>query len=222
MHRTLPRLPDKNSPHKGVIRKPNQCKNPQLIHNVIHTPSPDSTKKLSSQEKHTEIFPNLHSSLISIGKLCDDECIVNFYKHKVIVIKNKDIVIEGYRDPTNGLWWFPLHHPAQNNKQVNIMEPHLCNHSRPMAPRHPRAYHPTSQKNLAIFYRQILCCPTKRTLLQAIKDGSFSTWPGLTEKLISKYLPESEITAKGHLNQQKKLTETEAAENVAPLSTKPG
>ena len=33
---------------------------------------------------------------------------------------------EGYRDPTNGLWRFPLRHPAQNNKQANIMEPHLC------------------------------------------------------------------------------------------------
>ena len=141
-------------------------------------------QNLSSQEKHAEIFTNLHSSLISIGKLCDDECIVTFDKHKFIVSKNKDIIIEGYWDPTNRLWWFPLHHIAQNNKQVNIMEPHLCNHSRPMAPRHPREYRPTSQQDLVIFYHQILCCPTKHTLLQAIKDGSFSTWPGLTEKLI--------------------------------------
>ena len=58
---------------------------------------------LSSQAKYAEIFPNLHSSLISIGQLCDDECIVTFEKHKVIVSKNKDIIIEGYRDPINGL-----------------------------------------------------------------------------------------------------------------------
>ena len=42
---------------------------------------------LSSQEKHAEIFSNLHSSLISIGQLFDDECIVTFDKHKVIVSK---------------------------------------------------------------------------------------------------------------------------------------
>ena len=111
------------------------------------------------------------------------------------------LIIEGYRDPTNGLWQFPLHHSAQNNKQANILEPHSCNHSRPMAPQHSREYRPTSQQDLAIFYHQIICCPTKRILIQAIKDGSFSTWPGLTEKLISKYLPESEITAKRHLDQ---------------------
>ena len=91
-----------------------------------------------------------------------------------------------------------------------------------MAPRHPRAYHPTPQQDLAIFYHQILCCPTKHTLLQAIKDGSFSTWPVLTEKLISKYLPESEITEKGHLDQQKQQPAAAAAANVTPLSTKSG
>ena len=123
-------------------------------------------KKLSSQAKHAEIFPNLHSSLISIGQLCDDECIVTFDKHKVIVSKNKDVIIEGYRDPTHGLWQFPINHPDQNNKQVNTMEPHLWNHIRPMDPRHPREYLPTSHQDLAIFYHQILFCPTKQNLLQ--------------------------------------------------------
>ena len=47
-------------------------------------------------------------------------------------------------------------------------------------------------------------------------------WRGLTEKLISKYLPESEITAKGHLDQQKQRPATAAAENITPLSTKSG
>ena len=158
-------------------------------------------RNLSIQAKYAENFPNLHSSIITIGKLCDDEYIVTFDKQKVIVSKNRDIIIEGYRDPTNGLWQCPFHHPAQNNKQENILEPHLCNHIRPMAPRQPRAYRPTSQQDLSIFYHQIIWCPTKHTLLQAIRDGSFSTWPGLTDKLISKYLPESEITSKGNLDQ---------------------
>ena len=91
-----------------------------------------------------------------------------------------------------------------------------------MAPRHPRAYHPTSQQDLAFFYHQILCCPIKHTLLQAIKDGYFSTWPGLTEKLISKYLLESGITAKGRLDQQKQLPAAAVAANVTPLYTKTG
>ena len=68
-------------------------------------------QNLSSQAKHAEIFPNLHSSIISIGKLCDNECIFTFEKRKVIVSKYEDIIIEGYQEPTNGLWQFPIHHP---------------------------------------------------------------------------------------------------------------
>ena len=41
-------------------------------------------QNLSRQAKHKEIFPTLHSSIISIGQLCDDECIVTFEKHRVI------------------------------------------------------------------------------------------------------------------------------------------
>ena len=91
-----------------------------------------------------------------------------------------------------------------------------------MVPRHPRAYRPTYQKDLAIFYHQILCCPTKRTLLLAIKDVSLSTWPWFAKKLIANYLPESEITAKGNLNHQKQRPAAASAKNVTPLSTKAG
>ena len=113
-------------------------------------------KRLSSQAKHGEIFPNLHFSIISIVQLCDYECIVTFDRNKFIVSKNKDVIIGGYREPTNGLWHFPLHHPEQNNKQANILEAHLCNHSRPMAPRHPIACRPKSRQDLATFYHQII------------------------------------------------------------------
>ena len=39
-------------------------------------------------------------------------------------------------------------------------------------------------------------------------------------KIISKYLPESDITAKGRLDQKKQQPETAAAENVTHLATK--
>ena len=52
---------------------------PTHPHN-IHTPISDNTKKLSIQEKNAEVFPNLHSSLILFGKLCDKKSIVTFDK----------------------------------------------------------------------------------------------------------------------------------------------
>ena len=74
-------------------------------------------ENVSRQEKHAEIFPNLHFSLISIRQLGDYKCIVTFENHKVIVSKNKDKIIEGYRDPMNGLFHFPLYHLSQNNNK---------------------------------------------------------------------------------------------------------
>ena len=45
------RFPENNSPHKGAIRIPNQCEITQLIHNGIHTPSPDPNKTLIKPSK---------------------------------------------------------------------------------------------------------------------------------------------------------------------------
>ena len=91
-------------------------------------------QNLSIQEKHAYIFTNLHASLISIEKLCDNSCIVTFGKHEFIVSKNKDKIIEGNRDPKNGLWRLPIHHPYHNNKHANMLEQITCNHIRPMDP----------------------------------------------------------------------------------------
>ena len=74
-------------------------------------------KNLSSQAKQTEILPTLHSSLFSVGQLCDNECIVIFYKYRVIVRKNKEKIIEGYQYPMKLLWRLPLHDPAQSNQE---------------------------------------------------------------------------------------------------------
>ena len=44
----------------------------------------------------------------------------------------------------------------------------------------------------------------KKTWLQAIKYRFFTTWPGLTYELVSKFLPEnSEETEAEHLNRQR-------------------
>ena len=47
---------------------------------------------LSRQAKNAEIFPALHSSLLSIEKLCEDECIVTFDKYSLMVIKDNKYI----------------------------------------------------------------------------------------------------------------------------------
>eukprot|EP00957_Ditylum_brightwellii_P185273 14107854-Ditylum_brightwellii.AAC.1 len=50
------------------------------------------------------------------------------------------------------------------------------------------------------------CCfsPAPGTWKKAIRQGYFTTWPGLTEKLVQKRLPKCDATDKGHLDQQRK------------------
>ena len=64
--------------------------------------------RLSKKGKNAYIFDDLKTgSLISIGQLCDDECIAIFSKYNVDIIKEGQIIITGLRT-ANGLWSMPL------------------------------------------------------------------------------------------------------------------
>ena len=64
---------------------------------------------LSKHAKKVRIFPNLaSSSLLSIGQLCDDNCIAIFHKDILQVIKDNKVILEGLRNRNDGLWDVPL------------------------------------------------------------------------------------------------------------------
>ena len=72
-------------------------------------------KKLSSKSQEALIFPNLtNESLISVGQLCDDNCEVVFDKNKVNVIKNEEIIIQGTRNKSDGLYDLQINQEDQN------------------------------------------------------------------------------------------------------------
>ena len=57
----------------------------------------------------------------------------------------------------------------------------------------------SSQEELAMYYHQCLCSPPKSSMLKAIRNNQLASFPGLTYELISKYLPPSSATDKGHM-----------------------
>ena len=60
-----------------------------------------------------------------------------------------------------------------------------------------------SKEILCDYLHQTAGYLVKKTWLQAIKDGFFTSWPGLTYALVSKFIPEtSEETAAGHLHRR--------------------
>ena len=58
---------------------------------------------LSKQAQVGHIFDDLQGSLISIGQLCDDDCVALFPKSHVDIIKDGQILNKGKRNTTNGL-----------------------------------------------------------------------------------------------------------------------
>jgi hypothetical protein len=65
--------------------------------------------ELSNKATAGHIFEHLKSgSLISIGQLCNDDCVALDTKYEVKIYKNGHIIIVGKRNATNGLFTIPL------------------------------------------------------------------------------------------------------------------
>ena len=56
--------------------------------------------------------------------------------------------------------------------------------------------------DLVAFLHAACFAPVKSTFLKAINNNHFTTWPGLTAKLVTKHLQEPTATALGHIKQE--------------------
>jgi hypothetical protein len=56
---------------------------------------------------------------------------------------------------------------------------------------------------LVNYLHKAMFSPTKSVLLQDVKNGHLTTWPGLTEQAIQKHLKMNPATAMGHMNQRR-------------------
>ncbi len=144
-------------------------------------------KELSNKAKVGHIFDDLKSgSLLSIGQLCDDDCVALFSKYDVKIYKEGQIIIVGERDPANGLWTIPIA-------------------PKPMIHQANGAIHDSATKeDLAMFLHAAMYSPVPSTFLRAIERAHFESWPGLTTSLVTKHLAKSLATSKGHLRTKQK------------------
>jgi hypothetical protein len=131
-----------------------------------------------------------------VGQLCDNECSVTFTQDHVTIARNGKNVMYGSRDPKSRLWRVDL----KQKIAPNISQ---CNH----------AHDNNNQKDLIN--------PVKSTWIKAIKNGNFSSWPGLNEQNMEKYLSKSTATAKGHLNQQRQNARTTNIKDPETIDTEP-
>jgi hypothetical protein len=135
-----------------------------------------------------------NSSLISIGQLCDDDCVEVLDKQKVQVFKRDACVLSGTRNKIYGLWdiaLLPISRPAS---------------TRPRAPLQLNAIirKDISKINLAQHLHGCLGSPDVSTWKLAIANGNFITWPGINTLSIDAHLPKNIASAKGHMDQERK------------------
>jgi hypothetical protein len=143
-------------------------------------------------------------SLLSVGQMCDSGCAVTFTATKVTVTNGESTILTGLRDKESSLWRAPL----EPNLPLEIGREHS-------------AHDMYEQKSIqdTITYLHACCfSPVPDTWLKAIQNGHFSTWPSVTVENVRKYLPKSDATSKGHMNQiRQNIRSTQpAVEQPAP------
>ena len=172
----------------------------------IHTCNLDMPH-LPKPARQGHIMPGLVShSLPSVTKLCDAGCTVEFTMIGCnITYRGKQIVC-GKKCTTTGLWMIPITENATANQPPTTSPANINQAAKVILTTREIAHHAmqtSTREELAQYYHQCLLSPPKPTLLQAIDNQPFKTFPGLTYELISKHLPPSTATDKGHMKRRK-------------------
>ena len=159
-------------------------------------PFPCST--LTKQSTTANILPGLKSaSLIALGKFCDDGCHDILNGNACYVMKDNKVLLRGTRNHHDSLWDIPF--PQM---------PSFANHAYQLSTTATRQLlniiirKNETKYNLARFLHAALGGPVNSTLLKAIKLNFLTTFPGLTQKLITRNLPPQENTICCHIKQE--------------------
>jgi hypothetical protein len=78
-----------------------------------------------------------------------------------------------------------------------------------------------NQKDLINYLHAACFSPVKSTWITAVKNGHFTSWPGLTEHDVEKHASKSTSTTKGHLNQQRQNTISNKVKDPKVITKEP-
>jgi hypothetical protein len=138
-----------------------------------HTASLD-IPELSQAPSIAHVFPGMENhSLLSVGQLCNEGYYVTFRIDGVALYNSPEkAILKGQRGFNTGLWRINRRHekPQHTISMAN------------------NVYELNKTGALVNYLHIVMFSPTKSALLQAVKNGHLTTWPGLTEQAINKHL----------------------------------
>ena len=84
--------------------------------NTTKTDNIPLSRSIRNHANKTHIFDSLHSaSIISLGQLCDNDCIAILDKNKINIIKDKKFILKRHRKKKDGLWDIPISRPLRSH-----------------------------------------------------------------------------------------------------------
>ena len=149
--------------------------------------------EISNKCKTVQICPeNINATLISLGRLCDDDCTAIMNKHLTVVYKNSSPIIKAPRCPKTGMYLVNLHNPLSlANSAIKHCSPKII-----------QIHEFTSLSRLK-FLHGALGSPPLSTLKRAVQAGYLLSWPDFNMKALSK-LETPDHTTLGHMDQKRK------------------
>ncbi len=163
------------------------------------------------------------NNLFSIGRVCDANCTVVFTKTEVHVLdSNGNLILRGFREPTGARMWrfniCPAFTPnaayTASTTVPSLSSPPLeamCPTPRqptalPYCPAstefHRKAYDLPSTRKLIEYIHCIIGSPVKSQFLQAVNNGNFKSFPGISATNVARYCPDNATaTVLGHMTQ---------------------
>jgi hypothetical protein len=164
--------------HKYFLSATALCTNKKAAHIPINVNMPNGTLIQSSHTsdllvsdlpphaRNAHIFPGLvHNSYIYVGELCDSGCNITFTKERVTAAK-EGRKVRNVRIPISTFETME----SQPKKRAKMVQKSECNH----------AYETSNQKELINSLHAGCFSSVKSTWITAIKNGNFTSWPGLT------------------------------------------
>ena len=144
---------------------------------------------LSPTARLAHVFPGFTGSLLSIGQLCDAGYSALYTVKDVTILDALgQPALRGIRAADSGLW-----SPDISDPLPPPVPPSLAAATKLV---------PSTKRGLVEFYYRSLGAPPAPTFRRAFLAG-YLPLPGLTAKMVARYLPDLPATAKGHLNRSR-------------------
>ena len=160
-------------------------------------------EKLSDEAQAAYVVPGLkNASLLSIGKLCDDNCLALFTKKNLFVFKNNNLILQGLRNKCDGLWdvMFPTLNEKESNDNNMVKTKEQSMNYIIQADQ--------SQTDLAKYLHACCFSPCVSTFQRAINNGNFLSWPAIETINFKRIIKTTIATEKGHLEQERSNLQT--------------